>query len=94
MTASSDFVSISANDVAADADVRNPARVTPIWIVDRKLLEFAVSFITCFAFLCPSSAIFSILLSLSEIIAISLIAKNALTRTRKTSRGIWYARLP
>ena len=44
MAASSE--SISAKDCDADADVRNPASVTPIWIVERKLLEFFVSFMT------------------------------------------------
>ena len=44
-------VSISAKFVAAEADVKKPARVTPIWMVERNLLEFFVSFTTCFAFL-------------------------------------------
>ena len=35
---------ISANDCAAVADVKNPAKVTPIWIVDKNELVFSVSF--------------------------------------------------
>ena len=46
-----------------------------------------MSFKTCFAFLLPSSACFSTFASLSEIIAISLIAKNALIKIRIISNG-------
>jgi hypothetical protein len=66
----------------ADAAVRNPAKVTPIWIVDRKPDESAVSLTIFCAALCPDSAILRTLLSLSEIMAISLIAKKALIRIR------------
>ena len=76
------FASGSARDWAAVAEVRNPARVTPIWMVARKFEESAVSFSTCRAFLCPSSAIFRILLSLRVIMAISEAAKKALHRIR------------
>ena len=51
-------------------------------MVDRNCEEFSVSLQTCFAFLFPSSAIRCILVSLREIMAISLIAKNAFTRIR------------
>ena len=68
-------VSIAAKDVAAEAEVRKPARVMPIWIVERNFVGLFVSFKTSFAFLLPSSAIFSIFVSLREITAISAIAK-------------------
>ena len=80
--------SILTNVCDADAEVKKPARVTPIWIVERKPLESAVSFKTCFAFLLPSSAIFAIFVSLREIIAISLMAKKALRRISTNSKII------
>lgn len=78
----------------AVAEVRNPARVTPIWMVARKLEESAVSLSTCLAFLCPSSAILRILASLSEMIAISDAAKKALQRIRTISSRISSSKLP
>ncbi len=75
-----------ANDCAAVADARKPAKVTPIWIVARKFDELDVSLSTCCAFLCPFSAILRILLSLSEITAISDAAKNAFTKIRNSKR--------
>ena len=83
------FVSIDAKAVDAEADDKKPASVTPICIVDKKRVELLVSFNTIFAFLWPSSAIFSIFASLREIIAISLIAKNAFIRIRAKSKRIF-----
>ena len=68
-------VSISAKVVAAEAEAKKPASVTPIWIVDKNLLGFFMSFKTCFAFLLPSSACFSIFASLSEIIQFHSLQK-------------------
>ena len=81
-------------DWAAVAEVRKPARVTPIWIVARKLELSSVSFRTILAFLCPSSAIFRILLSFREMMAISDAAKKALTRIRTNIRTICQTKLP
>ena len=79
---------------AADAAVRKPARVTPIWMVAKKLDESSVSLRTCRAFLCPSSAIFFSLVSLSEIMAISDAAKKALKKMRTIISRICQSRLP
>ena len=79
-------VKSAAKFVAAEAEVRKPANVTPIWIVDKKLLGFSVKRLTCLAFLLPSSAILSIILSFNEMMAISLIAKKALMMMSTKSR--------
>ena len=86
--------SITAKDCAAVAEVKKPAKVTPICIVDRNELELSVSFFICFAFLLPDSAIFSILLSFNEITAISDIAKNALTKINANRITIFRIILP
>ena len=59
------FLTTHYMEEAADAAVRKPARVTPIWMVAKKLDESSVSLRTCRAFLCPSSDIFFSLVSLS-----------------------------
>ncbi len=69
----------SAKDSAAKALARKPASVIPIWMVARNLLGSPRSFIRSTAFLSPASAISFILLSLSDMRAISDAAKNALT---------------
>ena len=56
------------------------------FFLERNLLEFSVSLTICFAFLLPSSASFCIFASLSEIMAISLIAKNALMKIRTNTK--------
>jgi hypothetical protein len=63
---------------AAKAEEKNPARVTPTWIVARKALGLDIRRNSCWAIWSPSSAIFLILLSFSEIMAISVAEKNAL----------------
>ena len=70
----------------AEAEVRKPDRVTPIWMVERKRLEFSVSFTSFWAFLLPSSAIFFSLPSFKVMTAISEAAKKPLTRMSTSSR--------
>ena len=72
-------VSCGAKLCAAEAEERRPASVTPIWMVERKRLEFSVRRSTRMAFLSPSSAIFFSLLSLSVMTAISAAAKKPFT---------------
>lgn len=77
------LANFSEKTADADAEVKKPDSVTPTCIIAKKLLEFSKSPAIFFACLCPSFAIFFILLSFKVIIAISDIAKNALTKISK-----------
>ena len=68
---------MSAKVSDANALDKNPASVIPICIVAKNLLGVSNIFSICLAFLFPSLAIFSILVSFKEINAISLAAKKA-----------------
>ena len=78
-----------ANMVEAEAEVKNPDKVTPTWIVARKLLEFFVVLRIFSAPLWPFLAIFLILFSFSVMMAISDIAKKALIKIKINNKSIW-----
>ena len=69
----------SAKLSAAKAEPKNPASVMPICIVDKNLVGSSIILSIFFAFLSPSSAREWTFFSLSEITAISVAAKNALS---------------
>ena len=73
---------------AEKAAPKNPARVMPIWIVERKPDWFSTMYKSFFAFLSPSSASFLSWIVLRDITAISVPAKKALTRIRRIWRMI------
>ena len=73
---------------AALALAISPAKVTPTWMVARNFAGLSISFISRFAFLPPSSAILRIFPSLTEMTAISLAAKKALTAISTISKSI------
>ena len=80
--------SLEAKLLAAKADDRNPASVTPTWIVARKLPGLSRNLMTLLAFLSPSSASFLIFASFKEMTAISVPEKKAFTRTKNTTSKI------
>ena len=69
---------------AEKAAPRKPASVIPIWIVERKPDWFSIILISFWAFLSPSSASFLSWMELRDITAISVPAKKAFTRIRRT----------
>ena len=75
----------SANDSAAKALDKNPASVTPIWIVAKNLLGTSNSFLIFCAFLSPDFASKSIFASFSDTNAISVIAKKEFSKMRQKS---------
>ena len=74
----------SAKLSAANAEPRNPAIVIPICIVERKRVGSSIILSMRPAFLSPSSARAFIFFSFSDITAISVAAKNAFSRIRKS----------
>jgi len=71
--------------LAAKADDKNPASVTPTWMVARKLPGLSMNLSTRRAFLSPSSASLCIFASLREMTAISVPEKKALTSTKNST---------
>jgi hypothetical protein len=74
--------------LAAKALAMNPPKVIPTWIVDKKAVGFFVIFRMVMAFLSPSLDWTLSFVSLTEITAISAIAKKALDRISIICRNI------
>ena len=72
----------SAKLSAAKAEPKKPAKVMPIWMVERKRVGSSIILSILAAFLSPSSASARTFFSFMDITAISVAAKNALRKIR------------
>ena len=74
---------------AAKALPKNPARVIPIWIVDKNPDGSSTILSMRPAFLSPSSIIFRSFPGFREMTAISVAAKKAFSAIKTTCKSIW-----